>query len=146
MSKLNTARRRLQEILCESRDREFTLEELLWTVNWELDLEDMLRISTLKRACADLPSGCITRGKHKRLHIHARHFARREEVIAALKTLPHWDDDLPVLIERHKDALRKTLYLADNWALHQSLEWASAGAFEITHTVYGTMIRWGRTA
>lgn len=146
MTKLEIARKRVAEILCESMGREYTLESLLWNVNWALDLDDMLSISTLRRACADLPGGCISRGKHKQLVIHARHFAPRQEVVAALKALDLYDTDMPVLIERQRDDLRRELLLADGRALYQSLEWAKTGAFEITYTYYGTMIRWEKSA
>ena len=144
LTKVQIAQKRLQEILPQT-EREWMLTDLLWEVNWALNLDDMLSLSTLRKAVALLPDGCVE-GKAGKTIVHARHFARREEVIAALKALNLYDADVPVLIERHRQQLGATLYLATRWALHESLTWAAAGAYTISYTVYGTMLRWGCAA
>lgn len=139
MTKLDSVYERVLDALADGEP--WTLEPLLWVVNWHApDLEAMCSMATLRRAVARLPEGCVTT-QGRRLVVAARHFARTAEVLGALHGLDNWADDIPVLIERHKPTLRRALMLADDWALLKSLEWASAGEFEITHTVYGTMLR-----
>jgi hypothetical protein len=141
MNKVEIARNRIAEILTGDGERQWTLPDLLWQVNWALELEEMVSMATLRRALATLPEGCVTQ-QGRKLIVSARHFVRTDAVIAALRTLEHWDDHLPVLIERHKPTLRRALLLADDWSLRQSLEWAAPGNFEILDYVYGTAIRW----
>jgi hypothetical protein len=143
-SKVDIAFRRIGEVITSGG--EYTLEALLREVNWELDCEEMLSMATLRRALTRLPEACIEK-KGRKLIVHARHFAKPEEVMAAFRSLETWIDDGPVLIERHKETIRKQLLLADRGDLYQTLEWAESGRyFESDYTVYGHMVRARRVA
>lgn len=142
MSKVDIAFNRIMEVVFDGHDHQWELPDLLWSVNYALDLESMVSLSTLRRAVARLPEGCATT-KGRKMVVHARHYAPPEAVIGALKDLPHFDYDLPVMIERHKHALRKALFLADESALYQSLLWASANNERFTYAAntYGDYVR-----
>lgn len=145
MNKVQIAFNRIKDVLAGSGSRSYTLKALLWEVNWALDLEEMVSLSTLRKAVALLPQECVKRDR-KGFRFEARGGARATEVVEALRVLDLYDPDVPVLIERQRDALRRELVLCDGRALYHTLEWASTGNFEIDHTVYGTMLRWERKA
>lgn len=139
MNKINIALKTVKAVIVEGGS--FTLRELLAAVNYRLDIEEMVSMSTLRRAVRLLPQDCIDRTAHG-LVIHARQFAKPQEVLAALRTLPHWCEDSVVLIENHKQTLRELLLLdPDPRPLYHSLNWAAHGNFEIDYTVYGESVR-----
>ena len=139
MNKVEIAYGRIVDILSEGGESD--MKTLLWEVNYSLDLDQMVSMATLRKAVALLPAPCVSR-QGRRIIVQARHFAPATEVVATLQALPHWCDWLPILIERHKDALQRALLLADRWSLIQSVEWASAGVFTVDYTVYGMSVRW----
>ena len=140
MTKIEIAHTRLLDILGGSRET-WLLPALLREVNWTLDLDDMMSMATLRRAVALLPSECVVKSDG-RITVQARQFAPRLEMIEALKGLPTWCDDLPVLINSHESTLRRVLVLADGMPLFNSLKWAQAGVYEISYGFHGTCVRW----
>lgn len=145
ISKVDIAFRRIGEVITGGGN--FDLETLRREVNWELDLEEMVSMATLRRALDRLPDGCISRKgpknrKNGKITVHARHFAKPEEVMAAFRSLETWVEGDVVLIERHKETIRKKLLLAGQPDLYQTLKWAeSCRFFESDYTVYGHMVR-----
>lgn len=138
-SKLSIAYNRILDILQDGTA--YTLNSLLWDVNYAGGIEDMVSLSTLRKAVAMLPETCVTKDASGRVTVQAREFARPFEVIPALMALEGFDDSLPFIITRDEAALSRTLALQPH-CLRQSLEYAAVGTFELDDTVYGLMVRW----
>jgi hypothetical protein len=136
MTKIQNATNTLRDFLA-NHPGEWTVDSLFREIG---NLDDLLP-HHIRRAARRLPLGCVNR-KGGRLILSARHFAPKEEIIETLQSLPNWEFDLPVLIERHLKSIRENLVLADAWALDQSLRWASHGHFEIGFSYYGQFVRW----
>lgn len=116
---------------------EWTIAELLSELTFHVFGIDVSE-QHVRRAVALLPAQCVERRNH-RLFISARHFAPTEELIAAIRRA---DDgmNIPLMLNgTRRRELRRALVLANDWALHKSIEWARDGGAVEYGAGYGSL-------
>jgi len=122
------------------------ISNLLFNVNWSLDLDDMFPTNDSLRAFirANVPADCITK-QGGRLLVGLRAFAQPEEIADALRARD--GETYPILLSDETESeLRRELWLQRDYALYQSMLWAEqSGVLEPVYGgVYGTMVRVAR--